>query len=411
MAKSNKKEHIFGPLKFPDTSSKTTLETFAFNGDCMTCCILCDSSFMLPEQKDSLLMHMFKTHKFVIADVDNIACLKSYADYWRTRFAEKPLPYFCTTMLCDTDNGSGAKEEYFLLSDIVPEDKLLREGLQKKRLEWILDVQAKERETPISRSCIMCRLHFEGRRADYFTHLHEKHNLHLGSPENLVFTDKLLDAVENMMEKLQCIFCEGYFKERNILKEHMRKKQHKRINPNNKSYDRFYVVNYLEMGKNWQEVQDERDEPDVLDDRTDWSDWEEENVEPKIVCLFCDEGRSNFEDTLDHMSQSHGFQYKDICSSYNLNFYQQIKLVNYIRLQMYNLKCSYCDKAFGIKKELLVHMTEENHYKIPESAVWDQPEYYFPTYENDSFLCHLDDTQDEGNNLLDADLLPDLRCV
>lgn len=31
----------------------------------------------------------------------------------------------------------------------------------------------------------------------------------------------------------------------------MRKKLHKRINPENKEYDRFYIVNYLEMGKTW----------------------------------------------------------------------------------------------------------------------------------------------------------------
>lgn len=29
----------------------------------------------------------------------------------------------------------------------------------------------------------------------------------------------------------------------------MRKKLHKRINPNNKEYDKFYINNYLEPGK------------------------------------------------------------------------------------------------------------------------------------------------------------------
>lgn len=40
-----------------------------------------------------------------------------------------------------------------------------------------------------------------------------------------------------------------------MLKEHMRKKQHKRINPLNPEYDRFYLVNYLEVGKTWQALQ------------------------------------------------------------------------------------------------------------------------------------------------------------
>jgi len=39
----------------------------------------------------------------------------------------------------------------------------------------------------------------------------------------------------------------------------MRKKLHKKINPKNKSYDKFYVINYLEFGKSWEDVQSEDD--------------------------------------------------------------------------------------------------------------------------------------------------------
>ena len=84
---------------------------------------------------------------------------------------------------------------------------------------------------------------------------------------------------------LLCLYCEGVFKDRITLKEHMRKKQHKKINPNNTEYDRyiyiyiyiqslyttapqsippsiirFYVINYLEAGRTWQEVLAEEDE-------------------------------------------------------------------------------------------------------------------------------------------------------
>ena len=47
-----------------------------------------------------------------------------------------------------------------------------------------------------------------------------------------------------MFYSLICIFCEKKFKDRNVLKEHMRKKLHKRINPNNKEYDKYYIQNY-----------------------------------------------------------------------------------------------------------------------------------------------------------------------
>lgn len=49
------------------------------------------------------------------------------------------------------------------------------------------------------------------------------------------------------------------FTDRNVLKEHMRKKLHKRINPENKEYDKFYIVNYLEEDKSWKAIQQEDD--------------------------------------------------------------------------------------------------------------------------------------------------------
>lgn len=44
---------------------------------------------------------------------------------------------------------------------------------------------------------------------------------------------------------LQCLYCNGVFKDRSTLREHMRKKQHKKLNPQDKNYDKFYVINYL----------------------------------------------------------------------------------------------------------------------------------------------------------------------
>lgn len=44
---------------------------------------------------------------------------------------------------------------------------------------------------------------------------------------------------------LQCLYCEKVFRDKNTLKDHMRKKQHRRINAKNKEYDKFYIINYL----------------------------------------------------------------------------------------------------------------------------------------------------------------------
>lgn len=146
--------------------------------------------------------------------------------------------------------------------------------------EWVLAQQTKERvDTSFKTGCMLCRTEFSGSRNKYIDHLLHKHNLVLGRPENLVFIDELLDKIQKKVEKyvellidadifrenriyaafdikynyhfrLICIFCEGVFTSRFALKEHMRKKLHKRLNPDNKEWDKFYVVNYLECKKN-----------------------------------------------------------------------------------------------------------------------------------------------------------------
>ena len=39
---------------------------------------------------------------------------------------------------------------------------------------------------------------------------------------------------------------------------------------------------------------------------------------------------------------------------------------------------------------LLEHMTWSGHHVPGPSSDWDQPQYYFPTYENDNLLCGLE---------------------
>ena len=39
----------------------------------------------------------------------------------------------------------------------------------------------------------------------------------------------------------------------------MRKKQHRKLDPKDTSYDKYYMVNYLEQGKTWREISKEKD--------------------------------------------------------------------------------------------------------------------------------------------------------
>ncbi|XP_060818823.1 zinc finger protein 277 [Bombus pascuorum] len=369
-----------------------------------TKCVLCDEKFVLPKNEKELLSHLFEKHRLVIGDVWNIASLKSYIHYWSVKFKEEPLTKFCTTMLMDcTPAGEPSKnEKYYLLSDCISEDKTLRDEIHQAKLEWVLSEQARERkDTNFNRGCMFCRTEFSGLRITYIKHLAQKHNLYLGKPDNLVFIDEFLDKIQTAIENLICIYCEKLFKDRTALKEHMRKKLHKRINPNNKEYDKFYINNYLEPGKSWRHKQNTCTKNDVVGDQSSenededtWSDWNDEGI--GISCLFCTYSDKYFHLILTHMKAEHDFDFK--IASKDLTFYQKVKVVNYVRRQIHLKQCVFCEMKVD---NVLEHMKEENHFKIPSQKVWDQPEYYFPMNENESFLYNLDtsSTSDEESDI------------
>lgn len=184
-------------------------------------------------------------------------CLISYISYWKERFSKIFFETVIPSVVVESTN-----TKYYLLSTLIKEDLELRHKLQ---LEHVLKVQQFERtDTSYMRSCLFCRLNFEGKRREFLHHLSEQHNIQLGNADNLVFIGELLDVIEEKMNNLMCIYCEKTFTDRAVLKEHMRKKLHKRINPRNKCYDKYFVVNYLEVGKGWQEIEREDDRLPVV---------------------------------------------------------------------------------------------------------------------------------------------------
>lgn len=56
---------------------------------------------------------------------------------------------------------------------------------------------------------------------------------------------KLCIHINIILHSMQCLYCEKTFRDKTTLKDHMRKKQHRRINARNNDYDRFYIINYL----------------------------------------------------------------------------------------------------------------------------------------------------------------------
>lgn len=214
---------------------------------------------------------------------------------------------------------------------------------------------------------------FVGKRADYLNHLSTEHNLRLGIPANLVYISELVDCLSAKMEALQCVYCEKTFTDRTVLKEHMRKKQHKSVNPNNRAYDKFYAVNYLDPDRNWHAIEKEHDfqtgsNPDSEEEYGDWNE-----SDSPIVCLFCTFKETDVNKLCGHMNSEHRFSFYALTR--HLDFYQRIKLVNYIRHRIHNLRCPCCDEQFGSRNELSVHMGEEEHCRLPsETEKFDQPE-------------------------------------
>ncbi|XP_072393207.1 zinc finger protein 277 [Diabrotica undecimpunctata] len=375
-------KNVFGPLVFEE-SQYSDLQS-----DVETQCLFCEDRFNLKLSLPMFLAHIFDVHSVVIEDVQNIDNLHEYVSYWHKKFQKNSLEQIIPSLSLDSTG-----QKYYLMSSLLKEDKEVR---HKLKLDYAIKIQEYERNNKnFSRSCLMCKLEYEGPRPGYFEHLSSQHNLQLGNPQNLVFVDELINKIESKMTALQCIYCERTFPDRHVLKEHMRKKLHKRINPKNEEYDKYYIVNYLEENKTWKTIQKENDRYAVNKESEanadeEYSDWNEK--EDLITCLFCKSKETDINVICLHMESDHDFSFVDVTK--DLDYYQKVKLINYIRKQMHQNKCLYCDKKFNIILDLQMHLMEENHYKIPDLKIFDQPEFYFPTYENDAFLYLIDDVED-----------------
>ncbi|KAH0616598.1 hypothetical protein JD844_027828 [Phrynosoma platyrhinos] len=340
------KDYILEPLSLPENPGGiSTVE-----GPPSVPCLFCEEYSPISEQ-NQLLKHMIIEHKLVIADVKLVADFRRYAQYWKKRFAEQPVTDFCCVIRTNSEALPEVQDNYFLLCDALPEDRALREKLQQQRLREILEQQQQERyDANFHGTCMFCDKEFAGNRSLLLNHMANDHAFNIGLPDNIVNCKEFLDLIQKKLDSLQCLYCEKIFRDKNTLKDHMRKKQHRRINAKNREYDRFYIINYLEI---------------------------------------------------------HGFDLLKIKSEHGLNFYQQVKIVNFIRREVHQCQCYICQEKFPSKKDLVNHMEETKHItSLPAQSMWDQPQYYFPTYENDTLLCTLLDSEDELSSVKPREDVP-----
>jgi len=112
----------------------------------------------------------------------------------------------------------------------------------------------------------------------------------------------------------------------------MRKKKHLRINARNESYDRFYLVNYLEDPKEKEEKDDEwepiSDHEETKEkrrggggakgkNRGEEEEGEEEEKGPTCKCLFCPSSLPSVAEALTHCSTAHAFDLKAIQATHS----------------------------------------------------------------------------------------------
>lgn len=313
------------------------------------------------------------------------------------------------------------------------QDLELRETLQRQRLQEILEMQAQERSTVHrqGRHCLFCPTHCPD-LPQLFAHMFRTHDFNIGQLDNLVMVDEFLSVLQAKLDRLVCIYCEGRFPNTPTLKKHLKNKRHYRIHTHNHAYDKYYIVNYLQVGKLYSEEEtvaaattnstaagDQASVPPPLprDDDDDEvgrergggedPEWEElvEPVDERTACLLCAHIDVDPEACLEHMKMVHGFDWERLRRDAGLGTYEAIKLINYFRHCSSLILCPYCGDqdehgSFATEVELAGHLRRLHHHPapahLPDRRAWDTPRFLFPVYDDDPFLCHLDVAAEEA---------------
>jgi hypothetical protein len=224
---------------------------------------------------------------------------------------------------------------------------------------------------------------------DLFAHMFNEHRFNIGLLNNLIFVDRFLNDLEEMIKlKKQCIYCKEIFRNGTCFRKHLKSKKHFKIDAKDERWDRFYLVNYVNLSRKSSGIKEKDDVLENEDDIDDWNDLTDEIV-MKTQCLFCLEINLDPEICFEHMSQAHGFCIKSLRKHNLLDFYEVMKLVNYLRhCQTHEIHPFGPDSIDNSSVHFL-------RLKIPAKSLWDKPEFYFPVYEDDPLLTAIEDFDEE----------------
>ncbi|KAF9430373.1 hypothetical protein BGZ76_000856 [Entomortierella beljakovae] len=348
----------------------------------------------------TLVAHLKEAHQITFKNIHHMfILLDRYLSHWAKEIETQGIETVAFKEKIEDDY-------YTIDPSVSTADRTLRDEIQREKLNEILKTQEKERneDAKLKRKCLFCKNVCENRTI-LFKHMFAEHNFNIGLPDNLVNVNEFLDMLEAKLTNLQCLYCEKTFTTPAVLRKHMRKKKHFKISARNRLYDQFYVINYLEPGMNWENFEHDRYDSD--DDRRDdsWADWDDALEEEETKCLFEDAYFNSAQATREHMEKAHGFDLEGERHRLELDFYQTITLINYIRRQTMLGVCFSCLKekpqndASKVGEEAEDEIEEEDWIvkhlkdsgcgaKVPgmDADFWKDAQYLLPMLENDPLL-------------------------
>jgi len=186
-----------------------------------------------------------------------------------------------------------------------------------------------------------------------------------------------------------------------------------------KSMIDFYLVNYLEVGKNWEDISRESDGEDIISSTTEsgveserdfqepWDDWEEDEGDTK--CLFCNTTSRTADDSLQHCKIQHDFDFDSLKDEWELDFYSCVKMINYIRTKIQKNECPRCPASFHAPQTLFDHLKQENHFGIDRSSsFWKDPIYLHSALASDPLLTAFSNFSDDEQESESKDVIAEL---
>lgn len=332
-----------------------------------------------------LVQHLKTVHWMSFKNLNHMALmLQRYLDAWSAELEQNQLSEVVSRQ-SQTADGTTI---YQVSPGSCPADREIRGRVQRENLEEILRCQEQERqgEAQESRKCLFCKRTYDN-RALLFRHAYRIHSFNIGQHDNLVFVNEFLDILKDKLSELKCLYCEKTFTSPAVLRKHMRKKKHFKISSNNRMYDRFYIINYTEPGRNWMELEEESDSSE--DDS--WTGWDEK-AEMKAQSLFDGHVSGSAKACWEYMRKTYGFDIHETRETHGLDFYQTVGLINLIRQSTRNLICFGCQEKFPDNDSLVGHLKNKgaDHLKPPTGEKWWE-EKLKPVVENDALLMEFED--------------------